>query len=121
MHFNVKEEIIALTPQWKGERFEDGRPKVADKYLKALRNLTLEEVWKPIFVKGYESQFEGRLKTLHDDGRKLIGRAVIVIKILARAYIPNRAVLLGNICSHTSRPSRNHVCHRNGRGKKGKL
>ena len=76
MHFNVKEDIIALTPQWKGERFPDGRPKVEDKYLKALRNLTLEEVWKPIFVKGYESQFEGRLHTLHDDGRKLIGRAV---------------------------------------------
>ena len=76
MHFNVKEEIIALTPQWKGERFDDGRPKVADKYLKALKSLTLEEVWKPIFVKGYESQFEGRLQTLHDDGRKLIGRAV---------------------------------------------
>lgn len=76
MHFNVREEIIAYTPQWKGERFPDGRPKVADKYLKALRNLTLEEVWKPIFVKGYESQFEGRLQVLHDDGRKLIGRAV---------------------------------------------
>jgi regulator of RNase E activity RraA len=76
MNFNDREEIIALTPQWKGERFHDGRPKVADKYLKALHGLTLEEVWKPIFVKGYESQFEGRLKTLHDDGRKLIGRAV---------------------------------------------
>lgn len=76
MHFNVKEDIIAMTPQWKGERFEDGRPKVDDKYLKALKTLTLEEVWKPIFVKGYESQFEGRLHTLHDDGRKLIGRAV---------------------------------------------
>lgn len=76
MNFNVREEIIAITPQWKGERFPDGRPKVADKYLKALRNLTLEEVWKPIFVKGYESQFEGRLQTLHNDGRKLIGRAV---------------------------------------------
>lgn len=76
MHFNVREDIIACTPQWKGERFPDGRPKVADKYLKALRNLTLEEVWKPIFVKGYESQFEGRLQVLHDDGRKLIGRAV---------------------------------------------
>ena len=36
----------------------------------------MEEVLKPIFVKGYESQFEGRLQTLHDDGRKLIGRAV---------------------------------------------
>ena len=76
MNFNVREEIIAITPQWKGKRFPDGRPKVADKYLKALRNLTLEEVWKPIFVKGYESQFEGRLSTLHDDGRKLVGRAV---------------------------------------------
>jgi regulator of RNase E activity RraA len=76
MNFNVKEDIIAITPQWKGERFPDGRPKVADKYLTTLRTLTLEEVWKPIFVKGYESQFEGRLKTLHNDGRKLIGRAV---------------------------------------------
>ncbi len=76
MRFNVKEEIIALTPQWTGERFADGRPKVPDRYLKALRSLTLEEIWKPIFVRGYENQFEGRLKTLHDDGRKLIGRAV---------------------------------------------
>jgi len=76
MHFNDREEIIALTPQWKGERLPDGRPKVDEKYLKALKTLTLEEVWKPIFVKGYESQFEGRLHTLHDDGRKLIGRAV---------------------------------------------
>lgn len=76
MHFNDREEIIRLTPQWKGERLPDGRPYVPDKYLRALKNLTLEEVWKPIFVKGYESQFEGRLRTLHDDGRKLIGRAV---------------------------------------------
>ncbi len=76
MHFNNREDIIELTPLWTGERLPDGRPKVADKYLKALHNLTLEEVWKPIFVKGYESQFEGRLHTLHDDGRKLVGRAV---------------------------------------------
>ncbi|MDF2925218.1 MAG: demethylmenaquinone methyltransferase-like protein [Paenibacillaceae bacterium] len=76
MRFNVKEEIIALTPQWTGPRMEDGRPYVADHYLKALHGMTLEEVWKPIFVKGYESQFEGRLKTLHQDGRKLVGRAV---------------------------------------------
>lgn len=76
MKFNSKEEIIALTPQWKGDRMDDGRPYVPDKYLKALHKLTLEEVWKPIFVKGYESQFEGRLQVLHNDGRKLIGRAV---------------------------------------------
>ncbi len=76
MRLNDKAEIIALTPQWKGKRLADGRPYVADQYLKKLREMTLEEVWKPIFVKGYENQFEGRLFPLHDDGRKLIGRAV---------------------------------------------
>lgn len=69
IRFNQKEQIIALTPQWKGERLPDGRPKVADKYLEKMRKMTLEELWKPIFLKGYESQFEGDLKTLHNDGR----------------------------------------------------
>lgn len=76
IRFNQKEQIIALTPQWKGERLPDGRPKVADKYLEKMRKMTLEELWKPIFLKGYESQFEGDLKTLHNDNRILIGRAV---------------------------------------------
>ena len=80
MHFNDRESIIALTPLWKGERLPDGRPKVADKYLDALYGMTLEEVWKPIFVLGYESQFVGGglapMQALHDDGRKLVGRAV---------------------------------------------
>ena len=80
MNFNDREKIIALTPLWKGERFPDGRPKVADKYLDALYGMTLEEVWKPIFVLGYEHQFVGGglapMQTLHDDGRKLVGRAV---------------------------------------------
>ena len=80
MHFNDRESIIALTPLWKGERLPDGRPKVADKYLDALYGMTLEEVWKPIFVLGYENQFVGGglapLQPLHDDGRKLVGRAV---------------------------------------------
>lgn len=76
MRLNCKEDIIAITPQWKGERFPDGRPKVEDHYLQALRGMTLEEIWKPIFVKGYGNQFEGHLSTLHSDGRKLVGRAV---------------------------------------------
>jgi regulator of RNase E activity RraA len=80
IQFNNREDIIALTPQWKGERLPDGRPYVADKYLDALRKMTLEEVWKPIFVLGYENQFVGGglapLQTLHNDDRKLIGRAV---------------------------------------------
>lgn len=90
MLFNTREEIIAMTPEWTGERFEDGRPKVADKYLDALYGMTLEELWKPIFVKGYESQFIA-MKSLRpefkEDGtvnRKLVGRAVMAMYAPAR-------------------------------------
>ena len=90
MIFTTREEMLAMTPFWKGERFEDGRPKVADRYLDALYSMTLEELWKPIFVKGYENQFVS-IKSLHpefkEDGtvnRKLIGRAVTAI------YAPTR-------------------------------
>ncbi len=82
MRFNDREDIIKLTPEWKGERFPDGRPKVPDSYLDALRKMTLEELWKPIFVKGYENQFLA-MKSIHPEFKengdlncKLIGRAV---------------------------------------------
>ena len=84
MKFNDRDTIIELTPLWKGERFPDGRPKVPQKYLDEMRKMTLEELWKPIFLKGYESQFEGDLRTLHDDSRKLIGRAVTA------TFVPTR-------------------------------
>ena len=90
MLFSTREEVIAMTPLWKGERFEDGRPKVADRYLDALYSMTLEELWKPIFVQGYESNFVA-MKSLHpefkEDGtlnRKLVGRAVTAM------YAPTR-------------------------------
>ena len=90
MSFNNREEIIALTPKWKGERLDDGRPKVADKYLDALAEMTLEEVWKPIYVQGYENQFIA-MKSLHPEfntdgslNKKLIGRALTAI------YAPTR-------------------------------
>lgn len=90
MRFDNPEDIIALTPEWKGERFPDGRPKVPDEYLDALRGMTLEELWKPIFVQGYENQFLA-MKSLHpeftkdgDLNCKLIGRAVTA------AYGPTR-------------------------------
>ena len=88
MYFNDRDSVIALTPAWTGERLPDGRPKVADKYLDALYGMTLEEVWKPIFLLGYENQFVGGglapLTPLHDDGRKLVGRAVTC------SYCPTR-------------------------------
>jgi regulator of RNase E activity RraA len=90
MRFNNPEDIIALTPEWKGERFPDGRPRVPDRYLEALKSLTLEELWKPIFVQGYESQFVA-MKSLYSEfdangnvNKKLIGRAVTAV------YAPKR-------------------------------
>lgn len=90
MLFNTPEEMIALTPQWTGERFSDGRPRVPDKYLDAIYGMTLEELWKPIFVKGYENQFVA-MKSLHPEFKadgtvnvKLVGRAVTAM------YAPNR-------------------------------
>ena len=76
MHFSVKEDIIQLTEKWDGERFPDGRPRVSDEDLEEIRHLTLEEVWQPMFMKGYLNQFEEKLKRLHEDKTKLVGRAV---------------------------------------------
>lgn len=90
MKFNNREDIIALTSQWKGERFPDGRPKVEDKYLDALYDMTLEELWKPIFVRGYENQFiymkslQPEFKESGDVNIKLVGRAVTAV------YAPTR-------------------------------
>ena len=55
MRVNDRQTIIDLTPLWKGERFPDGRPKVPQKYLDAMQKMTLEELWKPIFVKEFRS------------------------------------------------------------------
>lgn len=40
-----KERLIALTPEWKGERFDDGRPKVSIDFVERMKNISLEEVW----------------------------------------------------------------------------
>lgn len=75
MIVNTKDQIIELTKRWKGERLKDGRPRVPDYYLEKLRHMTLEEIWLPLYVKGYPFQYEGHLKSLHE-GKKLVGRAV---------------------------------------------
>ena len=65
MNFNDREKIVELTPLWRGERLPDGRPKVEDKYLDALYGMTLEEVWKPIFVLGYEHKVSRQSRYLY--------------------------------------------------------
>lgn len=83
MKFGSKEDIIQLTPEWKGERFDDGRPRVSDDILARLEKCTTEEAWAVIVGKGYKYQFQGGWKTTHGD-KLLVGRAVTAV------FIPER-------------------------------
>ncbi|MEI9945061.1 MAG: hypothetical protein WDN26_12695 [Chitinophagaceae bacterium] len=70
-----KEEIIALTPDWKGERFPDGRPKVPDDILKRMKPVTIEEAWEVVNGAGYKYQMaEGWGQIINPDS-VLVGRA----------------------------------------------
>lgn len=71
----TKEQITALTPDWKGERFPDGRPKTDDKLLERLKNVSLEEAWGYLRNKGYHNQFEGDWMVMRPE-QVMVGRAV---------------------------------------------
>ena len=53
----------ALTAEWKGERFPDGRPKVPDAVLDRLKLTSAEEAWQTLRNAGYTLQYEGGWKT----------------------------------------------------------
>ncbi|MBK8882036.1 MAG: RraA family protein [Bacteroidales bacterium] len=69
------EYIKALTPEWKGERFPDGRPKVSDAVLERLKNISLEEAWGVLRNKGFNNQFEGDWTIIHPE-EAMTGRVV---------------------------------------------
>jgi regulator of RNase E activity RraA len=70
-----KEEIIALTPDWHGERFPDGRPKVPDNILKRMKPVTIEEAWATISGAGFRYQIaDGWGQQINPDS-VLVGRA----------------------------------------------
>ena len=41
----TKEEMIQYTPQWTGERFADGRPKVSDDLVARMKYVSVTEAW----------------------------------------------------------------------------
>ncbi len=69
------EYIKALTAEWKGERFEDGRPKVSENILNRLKNISIEEAWGVLRNKGFMNQFEGDWTIIHPDS-SMTGRVV---------------------------------------------
>ncbi len=81
--FNTPDELIYYTSEWSGERFEDGRPKVADEILERMRKVSIEEAWGVLRSKGYHTQFDGNWVILKDS-EPIVGRA------LTARYMPSR-------------------------------
>ena len=71
----TKEQLIALTPFWKGERFADGRPKVPDDILKRMKSVSVEEAWAVMKNAGYGYQVAEGWQVINPDS-VLVGRAV---------------------------------------------
>lgn len=79
----TKEQITALTPEWKGNRLPDGRPNIPDAHLERLKSVSIEEAWGILRNKGYHNQFEGDWMVL-DDEMPITGRALTVQYLPAR-------------------------------------
>lgn len=77
------EEIIDYTPEWTGERFADGRPKVADSILARMRAVTITEAWGILRGDNFHFQYAGDFICTHP-GETLVGRA------LTAMYMPRR-------------------------------
>src|SRR5687767_2944278 len=78
-----KEELLFLTPEWKGERFADGRPKVSDALLRRMKLVTHEEAWAVMKGEGYKYQYADGWQLINPDS-VLVGRA------LTATFMPGR-------------------------------
>jgi len=78
-----REQMMFYTSDWKGDRFPDGRPKVAEDLLKRALEVSIEDVWEYLRDQGYHNQFEGGWQALHIE-KPFAGRA------LTAQYMPIR-------------------------------
>ena len=85
-----KADLLALTSAWKGDRFPDGRPKVADSLLGRMKAVSIEEAWEVLRLQGYENQFAGDWQMLRPDD-PFVGRA------LTASYLPSRPDLVERV------------------------
>lgn len=73
-----REQRVAFTPDWYGERFPDGRPRVSDELLQRLKTVTADEAWDVLQGAGYRNQFEADWKVINP-GDRMVGRVVTAV------------------------------------------
>lgn len=86
----TRDELIFLTSEWKGERFADGRPKVADDLLQRAKKIYIDDAWTVLKNEGYTNQFDGNWKMVNDSV-PVVGRAVTAM------FMPSRPDVERNI------------------------
>jgi 4-hydroxy-4-methyl-2-oxoglutarate aldolase len=100
------EYIKALTSEWKGERFADGRPKVPDAILERLKNISIEEAWGVLRNKGYQNQFESGWEVINPD-EPMTGRVVTAQYMPLRPDLENYVKAQGKIEKRASQGGTN--------------
>jgi len=84
------EAIQALTPEWNGERYPDGRPKVPDDILERLKPAVMEDIWSFLRRYGYNNQFEN-FSSLYENGWTIVHPdRVMTGRVLTAQFIPSR-------------------------------
>jgi regulator of RNase E activity RraA len=74
----TKQDLVKYTPEWNGERFDDGRPKVADSIIERMKAVTLEEAWATLRSEGFTHQYEEGWLSIHPE-QILVGRALTAV------------------------------------------
>ncbi len=89
-----KEELTFLTSEWKGERFPDGRPKIADNLIERAKKIGIDDAWTVLKNLGYVNQFEYGWKTVND--LPVAGRAMTAMFMPARPDVEKNIKDRGN-------------------------
>jgi 4-hydroxy-4-methyl-2-oxoglutarate aldolase len=83
-------DLLAMTGTWGGDRYPDGRPKVPEDLLRRMQDVSIEEAWEVLRVRGYENQFAGGWQMLRPE-EPFVGRA------LTASYLPARPDLVEQV------------------------
>ena len=91
---------IDFTREWKGDRFDDGRPKVPDETIDRLRDISAEEAWPVLQRHKYNNQFESGWKVVNPGQKRLVGRVVTAV------FLPQRPDVNAVINDHAREEDR---------------
>ena len=77
-----KDQLVALTREWHGDRFPDGR-RGAGFRARGIGDVNAEQAWNVLIPHGYKYQFEGGWREINP-GLKMIGR------VFTAVFMPQR-------------------------------